>query len=105
MCEETLKEKRFPSTGALAQKFRREVPASARKGKNAQEKEAFRLNWCAAVFQNIKECRRKIDEVEDEDIAAGNYEPFDVIVEKDRVRNIAHHVLTSPNGQTKQTRL
>ena len=77
----------IPSVGPLAQKMRREVPASERGGSSA-EKAAFRMKWAKAMLEKIEESRVKREEFIDEETADGSYEPFDIIVQRERSATI-----------------
>ena len=66
----------------MAQRYRREVPRDQR-GNSKEQRELFRKKWAKDIYTEVLEQRRQCEEIVDEDISGGTYEPFDVIHSKE----------------------
>ena len=67
---------------AIAQKFRRETDKKDRGGSRA-EREAFQRKWAQVTYAKTLETKTETQTSLDEDLAAGNYEPFDIVLENE----------------------
>ena len=65
-----------------AVRFRRETNKSER-GDTKEARAAFRRKWAQKAYDTAVERKIKTEEIIDEDIANGSYEPYDIIVEKE----------------------